>query len=351
MLAKTRDLVATVTADLEAFDIAVAARAARLRRRADQLVRAHAARPVLGRGRTDAFDTLYTVLETLTRVAAPLIPLVTEEVWHGLTGGRSVHLADWPTWPRSPLAEFRADDALVAAMDQVRAVASLALALRKAHGLRVRLPLARAHGRGRRRRRARAASATSSRDELNVKSVDFVDLGVGAAEEFGITQRLTVNARAAGRARRGVQASSRPRRPGLRTGDDGSSSSDGRRRRPAAGQRVRAGDSCSPRRVTTRATPRRRRRCRPASAGSSCSTSSSTTRCWAEGSPATSCARSRTPARPPASTSATASTCPLDVPGECAAAVGEHRDLIARETLAVSVTIARRRPPTRRPSA
>ena len=43
-----------------------------------------------------AFDTLYTVLETVCRVAAPLLPLTTEEIWRGLTGGRSVHLTDWP---------------------------------------------------------------------------------------------------------------------------------------------------------------------------------------------------------------------------------------------------------------
>ena len=56
----------------------------------------------------DAIDTLYTVLETLARVAAPLAPLVTEEVWRGLTGGESVHLTDWPDAADSP-----ADDALV----------------------------------------------------------------------------------------------------------------------------------------------------------------------------------------------------------------------------------------------
>ena len=60
----------------------------------------------------EAFDTLYTVLETVCRTAAPLLPLTTEEVWRGLTGERSVHLADWPDGPSLPT-----DTALVAAMD------------------------------------------------------------------------------------------------------------------------------------------------------------------------------------------------------------------------------------------
>ena len=47
-------------------------------------------------GDADAFDTLFTALHVLTRVAAPLLPLVTEEVYRGLTGERSVHLTDWP---------------------------------------------------------------------------------------------------------------------------------------------------------------------------------------------------------------------------------------------------------------
>ena len=70
------------------------------------------------------------------RVAAPLLPLVTEEIWRGLTGGRSVHLTDWPE-----ASDLPADDALVAAMDRVREVCSVASSLRKAEGLRVRLPL------------------------------------------------------------------------------------------------------------------------------------------------------------------------------------------------------------------
>ncbi|MGV9185799.1 isoleucine--tRNA ligase [Arcanobacterium canis] len=84
-----------------------------------------------------AFDTLYTALEALMRIAAPLLPLVGEEIWRGITGGRSVHLTDWPQWPDSVV-----DKELVAVMDEVRDVVSAAHALRKANKLRVRQPLA-----------------------------------------------------------------------------------------------------------------------------------------------------------------------------------------------------------------
>jgi isoleucyl-tRNA synthetase len=70
-------------------------------------------------------------------VAAPLLPMVTEEVWRGLTGGRSVHLEDWPA-----TADLPADDALLSTMDRVRDVCSAALSLRESKRLRVRLPLA-----------------------------------------------------------------------------------------------------------------------------------------------------------------------------------------------------------------
>ena len=137
ILAKTGELVRDVTADLEALDSPIAA--ARLRDFADVLTNWYVrrSRDRFWQGDVDAFDTLFTVLETLTRVAAPLIPLVAEEVWRGLTGGRSVHLTDWPE-----AGEFPADHELVAEMDYVREVASAGLALRKSRSLRVRLPLA-----------------------------------------------------------------------------------------------------------------------------------------------------------------------------------------------------------------
>ena len=198
ILALTGDLVRDVAVDLDALDSTMAAAKLRefgealtnwyIRRSRDRFWVGVSDDPVS----TEAFDTLYTVLETLTRVAAPLIPLVSERVWQGLTGGRSVHLQDWPDADAfAPAADIRA------AMDAVREVSSVANALRKKEGKRVRLPLA----------SLTVAVADAAglaqfedilRDELNVKRVELVELTEGLAEQYGISQRLVVNARAAG---------------------------------------------------------------------------------------------------------------------------------------------------------
>jgi len=193
LLAKTRRLVAEVEGHLDALDSPLAAAA--LRDFADVLtnwyVRRSRDRFWSGTDR-DAFDTLYTVLETVARVAAPLAPLVTEEIWKGLTGGRSVHLTDWPD-----ASAFPADDALVDAMDAVRDIASAGLALRKATGLRVRLPLARLTVVAPDPAGLEPFSGIL-RDELNVKSVDLTPLTEESLGAWGVTRKLTVNARAAG---------------------------------------------------------------------------------------------------------------------------------------------------------
>ena len=193
LLAKTRQLVEDVTTDLEALDSPLAAE--KLRDFAEVLTNWYVRR---SRDRfwvgddTEAFDTLYTVLETVTRVAAPLIPLVAEEVWQGLTGGRSVHLEDWPA-----AASFPQDDALVAAMDRVRAVASAGLSLRKSKSLRVRLPLATLTVVST-DPAALVDYAAILEDELNVKAVAFEALEPTSLATHGIEQVLTVNARALG---------------------------------------------------------------------------------------------------------------------------------------------------------
>ena len=84
----------------------------------------------------EAFNTLYTVLEVLTRISAPLLPMATEVIWKSLTGERSVHLTDWPDADVLPV-----DDTLVESMDIIRNACSATSRIRKANKLRNRLPL------------------------------------------------------------------------------------------------------------------------------------------------------------------------------------------------------------------
>ena len=113
----------------------------------------------------DAYDTLFTVLTTLCKATAPLLPLLTEAVYKGLTAERSVHLVDWPEASKLP-----EDAALVADMDRVRDVCSAALGLRRQHDLRVRQPLASLQIVGAGSARLESFEALI-RDEVNVKQV------------------------------------------------------------------------------------------------------------------------------------------------------------------------------------
>jgi len=183
LLARTRELAETVGAQLDEYDLPAAC--ATIRDHLDLLTNwyVRTTRDRFWEEDTRAFDTLHTALEVLTRVIAPLAPLVAEEVWRGLTGGRSVHLTDWPELPGTV-----ADPELVDAMDEVRAVVSAAHALRKANRLRVRLPL----------RTLRVVTANPRAlepftaliaAEVNVKAVVLAD---AARSGLQVTEELTI---------------------------------------------------------------------------------------------------------------------------------------------------------------
>jgi len=201
ILAKTGRLIENVAAHLENLDTTSAAEALRdfaevltnwyVRRSRDRFW-AGTAGENGDPANAHAFHTLYTVLETVSRVAAPMMPLLSEQIWQGLTGDRSVHLTEWPD-----RSAFPREEELVAAMDSVRQITSQALALRKAHRLRVRLPLpsltvitAETAG--------LAPFVPILREELNVREVVLEELRADTAEAYGIVKTLTVNARAAG---------------------------------------------------------------------------------------------------------------------------------------------------------
>jgi isoleucyl-tRNA synthetase len=190
ILAKLREYVAAMTDQLDDYEVANACDSTRsfldvltnwyIRRSRERFWDEDA----------DAFDTLYTVLETVCRVTAPLMPLTTEEIWRGLTGGRSVHLTDWPR-----VEDLPADHDLVVSMDAVRDVCSAGSALRKAAGLRNRLPLARLTVVS---DADLAGFGSLVADELNLKAVDLLAPDAPEAASYGVSQKLSVNARAAG---------------------------------------------------------------------------------------------------------------------------------------------------------
>jgi len=192
ILAKTSQLISDVEADLDGLDSYLAS--AKVRDFAEVLTNWYIrrSRDRFWEGDQEAFDTLFTVLEALMRVIAPLLPLAAEEMWRGLTAGRSVHLETWPA-----AATFPTDNDLVRDMDAIRDAASVALSLRKSAGLRVRLPLSSL---------TLAVEAPEGvkryaellADELNVKSVSVVKADAKTAAEFGLVKAITVNARALG---------------------------------------------------------------------------------------------------------------------------------------------------------
>jgi isoleucyl-tRNA synthetase len=191
-LAKTRRLVEDVQARMDAYDLAGACQVIKEYLDALNNWYIRRSRPRFW-GETgpadarDAFDTLYTCLLTLCQVAAPLLPMLCEKVYTGLTGAASVHLTDWPD-----VAAFPFDAELVHQMDRVRDACSVGLALREAKKLRTRLPLPKVVLAG-----AEVAAMQPFvpllQDELNVKQVLFAD----NLEAYG-SFRLQVDAKALG---------------------------------------------------------------------------------------------------------------------------------------------------------
>lgn len=183
VLAKTRQLVEQVTDRMDALDLSGASAA--VTSFLDSLNNWYIRRSRERFWNEDqvAIDVLHTVFDNLCRVTAPLLPLLTEEIWGNLTGEGSVHLADWPD-----AAALPADPDLVSAMDEVRAIASAAKSVRETRGLRRRLPL---------RTLTIAADDTDAlepfrallADEVNVKAVEFADAGALGVERFEVDLR------------------------------------------------------------------------------------------------------------------------------------------------------------------
>jgi isoleucyl-tRNA synthetase len=121
--------------------------------------------------KTEAYQTLYMVLVEYSKLLAPFMPYVADEVYQNLTGEESVHLADWPE-----AAEGRIDEKLNEEIRMVRMIVRLGHSVRARAKVKVRQPLAKvdiALPEG-----VSAKMVESQKDvileELNVKELEFI---------------------------------------------------------------------------------------------------------------------------------------------------------------------------------
>ncbi len=119
----------------------------------------------------EAYDTLYYVLLTLSKIIAPFVPFLAEELYHNLTGlageSDSVHLLDWPE-------PGEVDVEIVKQMGRTREIISEGLALRMQKSdteeqIKVRQPLAKFTYEG---NKLPEVYEQMIADEVNVKKVE-----------------------------------------------------------------------------------------------------------------------------------------------------------------------------------
>lgn len=87
--------------------------------------------------RNTCLSVMHEVLITVSKLAAPMIPFISEEIFRNLTGEESVHLQDYPKANQSEV-----DEALIKSMTLVRKIAEITHAQRKEANIKLRQPLA-----------------------------------------------------------------------------------------------------------------------------------------------------------------------------------------------------------------
>ncbi|MEU8680215.1 isoleucine--tRNA ligase [Streptomyces sp. NPDC048611] len=145
LLGELNTLVEQVTESLESFDTQRAGKL--LSSFVDDLSNWYVrrSRRRFWQGDAAALRTLHEVVETVTRLMAPLTPFITERVWQDLVvpvtpdAPDSVHLSTWPVADRTLI-----DPALSGRMQLVRRLVELGRATRAESGVKTRQPLSRA---------------------------------------------------------------------------------------------------------------------------------------------------------------------------------------------------------------
>ncbi|MEG0912399.1 MAG: isoleucine--tRNA ligase [Oscillospiraceae bacterium] len=128
----------------------------------------------MGDDKIAAYMTLYTAIVTLSKIAAPMIPFMTEEIYQNLVRSidgnapTSIHLCSFPT-----VDESRIDTSLESNMDEVLLAVTLGRAARNEAALKNRQPLANIFISG--EREIPEMYCDIIKEELNIKNLEFVD--------------------------------------------------------------------------------------------------------------------------------------------------------------------------------
>ncbi len=164
--ARTKELINTVTKYLDIYDTVRATRV--IEEYINDLSTWYLRR---SRSREDAgfFETLQESLIKTSQVIAPFMPYLAEVIYKSLVTSHqtSVHLTDWPKAEKLTLFE----KSILKGMEEVRRLASLALAKRAEVKIKVRQPLARLRIRNRKLKDKNLLAIL--KEEVNVKEVVF----------------------------------------------------------------------------------------------------------------------------------------------------------------------------------
>ena len=90
----------------------------------------------LEKDKVNAYDTLYYVLVNITKLMAPITPIISEKLFKSLTNEHSVHLTKWST-----IEEKFKDDELIKENDLVQEIIYLGRAIRTKNSIKTRQPL------------------------------------------------------------------------------------------------------------------------------------------------------------------------------------------------------------------
>ena len=179
LLSKLNTLIKTVDSDLADYKIPESARA--LQEFVDEMSNWYVRRSRerfwakgMEQDKINAYMTLYTALVTVSKVAAPLIPFMTEDIYQNLvrsidkTAPESIHLCDYPV-----AKEAWIDKELEENMEELLDVVVLGRACRNTANIKNRQPIGTMY--------VKAPKAMDKyftdiiADELNVKEVKFTD--------------------------------------------------------------------------------------------------------------------------------------------------------------------------------